>query len=216
MRKVLLILFLSTMANCLYAHVDETDEKGGHWYHRLGIYHQHYDFRSPKLIAQERVDGTYDWSPDDSYDTYRMRFFRLGIRTYQIDKGKHAFGIQSALQLNSEFDYGRQWSLGVNYRRRYSVNTTITYEIDYYRANQFNIVDYTVWWGIYVPQISKKWSLHAGLLLSTALEASDFYSSIGALSYKLEWDTGIAILTFRYDSFGTNLSIFSSGLTYKF
>ena len=199
-------LHLSTIGNCLYAHVDEIDEKGGHWYYRLGVYHQHHDFEGSVL------DGTYE-SHVDTYRhfDYKMRFYRLGVRTYQIDNGKHAFGIQSGLQLDSQFDYGRQWTLGLNYRRRYSENTTLTYRIDYYRANQFNIVDYTVLWGIYYPQLSKKWSLHTGIILSTA---NDWNSNMGAWVNMLECDIGVGILTFRYYYFGV-LSIFSTGVTYK-
>lgn len=196
------------MATASPAHIDgEMDEKGGHWNYRLGTYHQHYDFEGS--IAE----GTYDWDiAKESHTGYRMRFYRLGVRTYQLDNGKHAFGIQGARQLGSEFDYGSQWSLGVNYRTRYSKNTTLTYSIDYYRANQFNVIDYGIWWGIYVPQISQKLSLHTGFLWSTMAEAE---FNMLALSNTLEYDMNIGILGVRYDLY-YNMSIFSTGLTYKF
>ena len=186
--------------------MDGIDEKGGHWYYRLGVYHQHYDFEGSVL------DGTYKSFVDtEDHLWYKMRFFRLGLRTYQIDNGKHAFGIQTGWQLESEFDYGRQWSLGTNYRRRYSEYTTITYSLDYYRVNKFNIIDYTVLWGIYYPDFSKRWSFHTGIVLSTA---NDWNSNMGAWVNLLEWDIGIGTLVFRYDYFGI-LSIFSTGVTYK-
>ena len=209
MRKVLLVLFLSFMATTLYAHVDgEMDAKGGHYYYRLGVYHQHHDFEGSS------VDGTYNWDYEEfaRYSNYKMRFYRLGVRTYQFDNGKRAFGIQCGRQGDSKFKYGNQWSVGVNYRKRYSDKTTFTYSIDYYRANQFNIVDYTILYGMYAPKSLKKWSLHTGFILSTA---NDWQSNMVSWTNIVEYDMKIAIMSFRYDYFGV-LSIFSTGLTYKF
>lgn len=208
MRNVLLILYLSFIATASSAHIDgQMDEKGGHWNYRLGTYHQHYDFEG------SMVDGTYDWDiATDSHTGYRIRFYRLGFRTYQLNNGKHAFGVQGARQLSSEFDYGSQWSIGVNYRRRYSKNTTITYSVDYYRAGKFNVFDFTGLWGIYVPQISKKLSLHTGFLFAGVLE-SDY--TMFALSNRLEYDMGICIMSVRYDMY-YDMAIYSTGLTYKF
>ena len=208
----MLVLFLLFIATVSYAHREGSiDDNGGHWYHRLGVYHQHYDFdKSIDAI----VDGTYDWDKKFyTHENYRMRFYRLGIRTYQFGSGKHAFGFQGARQQGSEFDYGSQWSLGVNYRRRYSKHTTLTYSIDYYRANQFHVIDYGIWWGIYVPRISQKLSLHTGFLTSTMSEAE---LSMSALSNALEYETGSAIFSVRYDLYYNDMSILSTGVTYKF
>ena len=208
MQEVLFVLYLSFIATALSAHIDgEMDEKGGHWNYRLGTYHQHYDFEGLT------TDKDYDWSiAKKSHTGYRMRFYRFGTRIYQLDNGKHAFGIQGARQINSEFDYGNQWSVGVNYRRRYSKNTTITYIADYYRAGKFNVFDFAGLWGIYVPQISEKLSLHTGFLFSV-LPKSDYL--MFAFSNRLEYDIGVAIMSVRYDMY-YDMEIYSTGFTYKF
>ena len=206
MKKFIFVFFWLSVIVSAYAHVDEIDEKGGHWYYRLGVYHQHHDFEGSVL------DGTYESHIDtDRHLDYKMRFFRLGFRTYQFSDGKHAFGIQGARQLDSEFDYGSQWSVGINYRRRYYENTTLTYHLDYYQANQFSIIDCAVLWGIYAPRISKNLSLHTGLILSGANRG---YSGTGGIVNILEYDTGIGIFSLRYDRLSI-LSIFSTGVTYK-
>ena len=205
MKRLILLLFCITTA--VSAHVDGVDEKGGHWYYRLGVYHQHWDFEGSS------VDGTYkEFIDTEDHLWYKLKFMRVGLRTYKIGNRNHALSIQSGWQTDSQFKYGRQWTIGVNYRIRHSQYTRMTYSVDWYKVNDFTIVDYSVIWGIYYPKFSKNWSYHTGILLSTA---NDWNSNMGAWIHMLEWDIGIATLAFRYDYYSI-LSVWSTGVTYNF
>lgn len=207
MRNISFVLFVWFMTGTAYAHIGSVDDKGGHWNYRLGTYHQHFDFEG------SMVDGTYDWDlANNPHINSKMRFSRIGIRTYQINNGKHAFGIEVARQMDSDFDYGGQWGYGINYRRRYSKNTTITYSLDYCRAGKFNIIELTGVWGIYVPQVSKSLSLHIGFLGSKVLESG---TPSFAISTQLEYEMDWALLSLRYDTY-YDMAIYGMGLTYKF
>ena len=207
MQKVLLVLLLSFITIASPAHLGKIDDKGGHWNHRLGAYHQHYDFET------SMADPDYDWDmAKESHIDSKLRFYNVGFRTYHIDNGKHAFGFQYARQMNSEFDYGSQWGFGLNYRRRYSKNTTITYSLDYCRAGAFNVIELSGLWGIYIPQISENVSLHIGFLGSRVLESD---TPLVAISTHLEYEVGVCIISVRYDMY-YDMVIYGTGLTYKF
>ena len=211
MRKLILIVLISLIAtNISIAHIglNFVNDNGGHYNYRLGTFHEHFE-------------------PGRMYDMdYRLRYFRVGLRTYKFSNGKHAFGFEYLRELGTDRkrDQRKQWGFGINYRRRYSENTTFTYALHYYKIprrdnkrfegdiNEFEVYDISFLWGIYAPQVSEKLSWHIGMIGSFPVGADD---SVYAISNKVEYDMGIAIMFVRYDWY-YHMRILSSGLHYKF
>ena len=203
MKKFIFVLFLFSVIVSAYAHTAELDEKGGHWFERMGLYHQHID------ALGRADDGVYDPNPDrDVPLIYKLKYRRIGIRTYRISSGRRALGIYGGWQTGSEFDYGRQWTLGVEYRHMRSDIVSWTLRMDYYNADQFNICESIYLYGVRTRN-PDKWAGHFGLVASIAGTQWN-YGILGIV----EWYMGFAVWTFRYEMYDSWES-YTFGLVYE-